>query len=161
MTKEETAMCLGLLSAGFPQVTVTRETASVYHEVLKDIDGQVALKAVKSLLATAEWFPPPAIIRKKVAEILGVLAPSATDALTEIIGQVKIAGRDHLPTFSHPAIKKVVDAIGWREVCMSSNQEALRAHIFRLYDDQKAKFDMLAQSEHGQLSGSSQHSLTS
>jgi hypothetical protein len=134
VNRQETAKILAVLTAGFPHINLSRESVEVYHEALKDLDYGAAQGAVREILLSAEFFPPPAVIRRKVAERAGVLAPSGGEAWSEVTTQARIEGLRGSPTFSHPAIRKVVDQLGWYDICMSTNTDTLRAHFLKAYE---------------------------
>lgn len=141
MNREQTASIVAVLCAAFPQVPVTRETIEVYHSVLGDLDGDATQAAVRELLLTVERFPPPATIRRKVAERAGVLAPAASEAWGEVLAQARERGARQRPTFSHPAIEKVAHDIGWWEICMSTSPDTVRAHFLRAYEVERTNAD--------------------
>ena len=39
-----------------------------------------------------------------------------------------------MPKFKDPLIQKAVDIMGWKELCLSENQVADRAHFMKIYD---------------------------
>lgn len=141
MNRQETAGLIAVLCAAFPQVTVSRETMRVYHEVLHDLDHEQTKQAVREILLTAEWFPPPAVIRRKVAERAGLLAPSPSDAWAEVMAQVRLHGTRGNPVFSHPAIDTTVKALGWWNICMSEMPDTIRAHFLKGYEAHRQAMD--------------------
>ena len=152
MDKRETAVILGILAAAFPYVTVSMETATVYHDALLDLPPDVALRTVRDLVKTEERFPSPAVIRRNVFASMGQLAPTASQALTEVVEQVTACGMRTQPSFSHGAVQRTVNAIGWYAVCMSTNPEAFRAHFMKLYELEQNQADLvLIRSERKEL----------
>lgn len=141
MKREETAGLIAVLSAAFPHVTVTKETMTVYHEALQDLDHLSAKEAVRDILLTAEWFPPPATIRRKVAERAGVLAPTPAEAWLEVMRQIEREGLRGSPVFSHPAIETVVKSLGWWNICMSDMPDTIRAHFLKSYETARTAMD--------------------
>lgn len=141
MNRTDTAQILAVLSAAFPHVGVSRETAEVYHDVLGDLDADACRAAVRELLMTAERWPAPATIRRRVAEHAGVLAPEPGAAWGEVTRQAAAVGLYGDPVFSHPAVQAAVRAIGWRQLCLSENQDTLRAHFFRAYEPERVQAD--------------------
>lgn len=93
---------------------------------------------VRATLASCagEQFPPTVgALRARALELTGArLAPEPDQAVAEIFSAVARVGYHTPPEWSHPAIGEAVEAFGgWLEVCCSSNPEALRAHLLRLY----------------------------
>lgn len=153
MNRIEIAKLLGVCSAAFPHVTVTKYTSEVYGELLGDLDFEVAMRAVRTILSTHEFFPSVAVIRKTSAELSGSLAPSSPIAWAEVIERVKASGHTDFGPFSHPTIDSAVKMIGWRDICLADNVASVRAHFMKTYDGLKVIHDRPA------LVGSSQRAL--
>lgn len=151
MERSDTAQVLAVLSAAFPHVLVSRETAEVYHEALHDLDAEAARAAVRELLLTADRWPAPATIRRKIAERAGVLAPTAGVAWGEVMGEARTVGLHGSPVWSHPAVAAAVASIGWRSICLSENPDTLRAHFLKGYEAERERCDTrtLVDSLHG------------
>jgi hypothetical protein len=81
MTPVEVSEVLAYASAAHPYITLSKETVAVYVDLLTDLDYEATKRAVRRLSASNERFPSPAIIRKEVARLAGVLPPDASDAL--------------------------------------------------------------------------------
>lgn len=134
MNRTEIAGLLALCAAAYPHVGITKETAIVYAEMLADIDVAVAKQAVERLIVTSQYFPTVAAIREQSASILSPSAPSLASAWDEVISQVRKVGHRSRPEWSHESIARAVSTLGWREICMSENQTAIRAHFFKVYE---------------------------
>jgi hypothetical protein len=86
----------------------------------------------------AEFLPRPATICRMVAARR--LAADGRGILTgeEAWVQVQAAIRDigYYGYLSHlnPTIRRAIDAVGWRELCVSENIAASRAHFLRIFD---------------------------
>lgn len=141
MTPTDTARLLAVLSAAFPHVAVTRETAEVYHETLGDLDADAARAAVRELLLVSDRWPAPATIRRRVAERAGLLAPPPGAAWGEVLAAARTIGWVSRPAFSHPAIERTVDALGWRNICLSEMPDTIRAHFLRAYEPEARAAD--------------------
>lgn len=153
VTRIEIAKLLGVCAAAFPHVSVTKYTSEVYGELLSDLDFQVAMRAVRTILSTHEFFPSVAMIRKTTAELSGALAPTSTSAWAEVIERVKSTGHTDFGPFSHPTIDATVKMIGWRDICLADNVASVRAHFIKTYDNLKVIHDRPA------LVGPSQRAL--
>lgn len=134
MNRTEVANLLAICAAAYPHVTVTKQTAVVYAEMLADIDLGVAQKALKRLIATSQYFPTVAAIREQCAALTNPFAPSLASAWGEVISQIRNVGHGKQPDWSHPSIAVAVSTIGWREICLSENQAVLRAHFWKVYE---------------------------
>jgi hypothetical protein len=141
MSKQDTAQVLAVLSAGFPHVTVTKETARVYHEVLVDLEPSDVMEAITRLLKTAEWFPPAALIRRTTMEVRGVLARSSHTAWGEVLQAVRDHGYLRFPSFGDPLLTEAVRLIGWRTICYSDKPEVVKSQFGKVYDELKEAHD--------------------
>ena len=141
MNREQTASLIAVLCAAFPHVPVTRETVEVYHAALTDLNYDACNAAIREMLLTVERFPPPATIRRKVAERAGVLAPAPGEAWGEVLTQARVVGARNRPVFTHPAITRVTDQIGWGDICMSTSPDTVRAHFLRAYEVERTASD--------------------
>ena len=125
---------------------------ALYADLLHDLEIVAVTAAVRDLLLSEDRTPSIARIRRKVAEQAGVLAPSAGQAWGEVTRCAAEYGRGAKVPWSHPAIAETVRAIGWYEICMSTNQETLRAQFTRIYEDAQQRFDRSVVTEPGRLS---------
>jgi hypothetical protein len=126
---------MAVLGAAFPAYPATAETVALYAELLADVPWTAGQAAVRDLLMTSERWPSPATIRKRAAELSGLGSPTATEAWAEVSKAAREAGRHTAVVWSHPAIQEAVKAIGWWEICSTTNPEALRAQFRRMYEE--------------------------
>jgi hypothetical protein len=106
----------------------------VWLEFLSDIPSEVGRAALAG--AAEEPFPPaPGALRQRALRLMRRdLAPDADQAVAEIMTAVSRVGYMGSPEWSHPAIANTVEAFGgWLSICESTNPEALRAHLMKLY----------------------------
>jgi hypothetical protein len=141
MNKIEAAKILSLCAVAYPQYPLTKETVSVYAELLSDLSVEQVEKAVKELLMTSDRWLSIASIRRKVAEQSGSLAPSKVEAWGEVQRQMQKYGTYGTPEFSHEAIAETVRNMGWRGLCMSENVETSRSQFWRAYEELVTRFD--------------------
>ena len=144
MNATETARLLAICAATFPQYPITKETVSVYAEMLADVPYDHAERGLRDLLMTTDRWPSIAAIRRKVAERMGTLAPEKALAWAEVRAQITAVGRQGSPNFSHPVIREAVRTFGWWELCMSENLETTRAQFWRVYDELQTNHDRQA-----------------
>jgi len=139
MTKQECAVLVGMIASAYPSWKPTQETVAVYVELLVDLDGNEAQSALRSLLMASEYPPSVATIRKKVLEQMDGLPLTKTEAWELVISMVRRYGIAQRPNFEDEIVSQVVHAIGYRELCMSTNTDTIRAQFFRLYEEQAQK----------------------
>jgi hypothetical protein len=131
MNKQEVAQILAVCSAAYPHVTVTKETALVYSDLLADVDFEVAQRAVRRVIASSQFFPSIAAIREACRDVLVGPSCDPARAWQEVIQRIREVGRAGTPKWSHPHIEAAVTIIGWNDLCGGDNVVALRAHFWR------------------------------
>lgn len=135
MTPVEVSELLAYISAAHPYVPLSKETVAVYADLLGDLDYEPSKRAVRRLVATHDRFPSPAVIRREVARLNGVLPPDASEALSEILARVARAPGEVPKPWSHPIVEEVVQSLGGMSRFRYSEQpDTLRAHFLRVYD---------------------------
>lgn len=107
-TKTEVAAIINALITGLPSPVQTQERVELYIAHLQDIPANDLMGAVNSLLATEEFFPSIAKIRK-------LCVPSdedlnATEAWEKVVPWIECSGRRH-PDLGE-AIERTVRAVG-------------------------------------------------
>lgn len=127
-------MVLAYLASAYPSASVSKETATVYFDVLKDLPFEACRDEARRLVRSSQWFPSAAVIRRGVCEQAGLLSKSPDRAWNEITGAVKEIGIYGKAEWSDAIVAEAVRTIGWREICMSENQGVLRAHFFKVYE---------------------------
>lgn len=114
--------------------------AITWHSVLADVTFDEAHAVVVDVARTGAQFPPtPGTIAKTVLDgrdrAAGRMVPDADEAWAEVQHAVATVGfYAGPPAWSHPAVEGCVAAITWRELCLSTNADTLRAHFLRMYD---------------------------
>lgn len=139
MTTDDAVRLLEILAAAYPSATLSEATIAVYVRLLLDLPQEKALAGVTALIAQERYLPSIAQIREAVADIADALPDSET-AWREVSSQVRSCGTWHKPVFSHPLVARVVQAIGWYDLCLSTHPETDRAHFLRLYGDAKIRW---------------------
>ena len=147
MNKHETASMLAYLSAAYPNVAVTKDTARVFHEVLGELDYQRVMEGCREIVRESAFFPSAAEVLKSVARTQGVLSPPATAAWNDVMTQVSRLGMQGVPEFAHATTAAVVQSLGWRNICMSMNQEVLRSNFLKMYEELAKHIDRKRLSE--------------
>jgi hypothetical protein len=136
MNKQETAAVLRVLRAFWQDVKVTDDLLMGWTWAFEDVSYPVAEDAAKRWIKTQKWFPKPA----ELLEIIGVqsvapnLIPEA--AWAEVLKEARRVGGNRLPLyqggkiippptreFSHPAIEQAVEAVGWKAICLTPEEE--------------------------------------
>jgi hypothetical protein len=128
-----------MIASAYPQWKPSQETVAVYVELLADLEANEAQNALRSLLMASEYPPSVSAIRRKVLEQQDGLPLTKTEAWELIMNLVRRYGTYDRPAIEDKLTAQVVHAIGWREICTSTNTDTIRAQFFRLYDEQSLK----------------------
>jgi hypothetical protein len=136
MTLEQAKKLVLLALLAFPNMQDKAFSASgvamLWQKLLNDIPYEVAEKAVSKVLMTSKFFPTVAEIREAVESLKEKQSalPSAEDAWEEVSRKLDIY---KTPTWSHPAIARVVKLIGFSNLCHSENIAIERGQFFKIY----------------------------
>ena len=130
MTQADTVELFGLLAAAYPKEPITEAQVALYAALLESYPVDQVREAVLRHIQQSPWFP-------RISEILDqITAPDQRDpdqAWAEVQQQIRTVGYYRQPTWSQPAIAQAVEALGWTNLCRSTNPEADRAHFLRFY----------------------------
>lgn len=135
MQKQECAVLVGMIASAYPSWKPTQETVAVYVELLVDLDGKEAQSALRSLLMASEFPPSVAAIRKKVLESRDGAPLLKAEAWELVMNMVRRYGTYERPAIEDYVTRQVVQSLGWRELCTTTNTDTIRAQFFRLYDE--------------------------
>jgi hypothetical protein len=107
----------------------------VWFRLLGDLDQSTVVAAVDALACDGrEFAPQPGQVRRRAVALSQPAGlPDVDEAWAEVVAKVATVGRYRVPSWSHPAIRAAVDALGWGQVCSSSDLMADRAHFIRFY----------------------------
>ncbi len=138
MTRQEVAKLVAVLLAAYPAARSSTGTSEIYERMLADLEYPLANAAVERLLATCKFMPSVAEIREcALALAVGEQKPGgeAWGAVLELVGRYgsyREPGVDF--QVDDPVLRKCISSLGWREICLSENQQADRARFIELYD---------------------------
>ena len=142
MTKGEVAKLLVVLAASYPKFEVDDLKVQVWHEMLGDLDYDVANIAIKKIIMLNTFPPAIGFVRNAASEIASPMGLTAADAFGEVIRAIRDYGyyreKEAMASMS-PITAQVVRYLGWREICLSEEPEILRAHFLKMYDQVAAR----------------------
>jgi len=136
MNKRETAEVCGYVGAAYPNWQAKKETMQLWHEFLGDLKHDDVLTAVKSWILNEDYAPTIAGIRRLCAEQSGALPISASEAwgeLTSVIREYGLYGEK--PSWSNEQLAETVKAIGYWNLCSSTNLDTIRAQFTKAYNE--------------------------
>lgn len=124
------------LFAAYPNTAPTKGTFAVYLEVLQEVPIDELNAVVMQCVREGGGFPPSAgqvyeRWRNMRSPVKPDLAQQGWESVTKAIAGVGMWGT---PAFKDPIVKRVVDAFGWLNLCMSDNQMADRAQFVKFYE---------------------------
>jgi len=123
---------LSVLAMQFPEKVFD---AGIMWDFLKDLTDEQYGSAIKEIVASSENINKAtniiAVIRSKA---ICRATLTAGEAWGEVMRQVSKVGSYNIPKFSSVVIQKCVDAIGWRNICLSEMPAVERAHFLKIYD---------------------------
>src|SRR3990167_5271256 len=105
-----------ILGRQFPEKTID---ASILWTFLQDLTGEQYISAIKEIVSSTDQI-------NKATNIIAVIRSKAIcgnqklagEAWAEVLKQVSRIGSYGQPKFSSEAIRKSVEAIGWRNICL-------------------------------------------
>lgn len=148
ITKADVVGIFKLLATLFPQSAKNYEgadalTRDAWYELVRDLPRELVAEAIKSYAASHVFAPSIAEIR---AEALKAVNPALSIGADEAWGLVHKAisrfgysrQRDALDSMP-PPVARCVERFGWREICLSEEQDVVRGQFRRAFETQLAR----------------------
>ena len=138
----EVIKVLAVLTAAYPNAKIipgdseTPGTMDVYAMMLSDLPATDLLAAVKYCLDThPDFMPSIATLRQAAEKLHPNQTVSGADAWGVVLQAISEIGVYRTPHFEDPAIARAVEAFGWRNICLSDEQDfAIRAQFIKAYE---------------------------
>jgi hypothetical protein len=131
----EAAKLVAMLSAAYRDAPISEQTSEVYEAMLADLDFAAGQQAVQRLICSSKWLPTVAEIRAAAADVKHGPVRAGGEAWGDLVEAIRRVGSYRpAPTFADPLVTECVKAMGWRELCLGSNDAADRAKFVALYD---------------------------
>lgn len=135
MTRADAAEIVAMLTAAFPDARWSDATCQLYEQAILDLDVQVARAATLRLIATSRFRPTVAELRDAAADVAVGERRRGADAWGDVVQAIRRFGSYRTPVFDDPITARVVEALGWRNLCLSESPEASdRARFIELYE---------------------------
>jgi hypothetical protein len=105
-------------------------------DMLQDMPPEKFRKGVKIMCLKHKELYPGTNIVAYIREygLVDQNRMNSAEAWGEVLRQVSSTGSYGVPVFSDDIVKRAVECVGWREICMSENIGVERAHFMRAYD---------------------------
>lgn len=139
VTKKEFAIIAAAMKTYYPRENLipNNEAMELWYKQLEDIPYKVAEACLNEWVATNRWSPSIADLREAASRILKGEAPDWGEGWKRVQraisnfgyyrAQEAVASLDDLT-------RAVVDRMGFRNLCLSENQEADRANFRMIYE---------------------------
>ena len=116
---------------------LNEKSLMLWKGLLRDLTDEELLKGIERFCrAHKEIYPNTnivAYIREYALEDLN--QPTAGEAWDMVLKEMcRCGGRYGEPKFENEVIKKSVDALGWLEICNSTNADVIRSNFYKAYD---------------------------
>ena len=145
MTQQEVRNLIAFIIHAWPTVPFRNDDPvpliQSWHLILGDVDYRAAQAVLVDVARQGSEFPPaPGVLARTVLDAVdrasGRMAPDVDEAWAIVQDAIHRKGLTHGPpmVWPHPAIETAVYAIGWRELCTSTNVDTLRAHFRQFYE---------------------------
>lgn len=154
MKPSEAAAIVTMLSTAFPDgwrfldPDQQEATRKLWREMLADLDYLVADAALRRLIATCEKMPAIARFRATCSAYTEGRREHGGEAWGQVLKLIGRYGMNRTPVgglpfpgepseyfiVRDPVLFRVIDAMGWRELCQSEMQAADRARVIELYE---------------------------
>jgi len=143
MTSNEVSVLLGILRTAYPRFYMDmtkaeiKNTVDLWADYLSDVDLETAKTVIQSLIAKCKFPPTIAELREQVSNIKYASIDDVGMAWGEVTSAIKKFGlysqEEALASMSE-ITRQIVKRLGFRELCLSDNTMADRAHFFRIYN---------------------------
>ena len=135
MQRGEAAKLVAMLSAAYRDAPISEATAEVYEAMLADLDFAAGQQAVQRLICSSKWLPTVAEIRAAAADVRHGPVRAGGEAWGDVVEAIRRVGSYRpAPTFADPMVNDCVKFMGWRDLCLGTNEAADRAKFVSLYD---------------------------
>lgn len=131
------------LVAHYPRTDIQPATIKAYVGSLSDLPLIVVLPAIERCAKTIRFFPSVAEIREEIGAVANNAELIAETAWVEVERQIRICGATKTqtfygnqfhespdPVFSTDLIGRVVESIGWRNLCLEPQSKMRLDFIF-------------------------------
>ena len=134
-TQIDVLKVLKLLGEAYPTFQLSRTSIEVYVGLLTDLPAALLEQAALEHISRSAFFPTIAELRGAAFDLLEAAHPSisAHEAWLVVQDEIQRTGHAGQPEFTDPLLIRAVDALGWRQLCLSDNPIADRAHFVQVY----------------------------
>ena len=138
MDKNEFSLIAAAMRTYFPRYNMlpNAEAMELWYQELQDLPYELLSACLRKWVATEKWPPSIAELRAMSADMVRGPAPDWGDGWGEVRSAIQRFGyvreKEALASLS-PAARSAAERIGWQDICLSENPEALRAQFRQIY----------------------------
>ena len=150
MTLKEVIALMGILYEAYPRFYPDKSkvaimaTAKLWTGFLEDVSAETAVLALQRLIATCKFPPTIAEMRESLSLVKDEPVPDSGEAWGEVNAAIREYGfyrpEEAFASMREP-VRMAAQRMGWRELCMSENDMADRAHFLRIYENIKTRME--------------------
>lgn len=140
MKRAEIIKLIGICSINYrnwPEEGKEEATITLWSKMLEDTEYFIAEAAVEKFLAESVYPPTIADIRARIGDLTVFREKTPIEAWNDVKTAIRKYGwyrEADAMQFLGGVTRKVVEAIGFRTLCLSENEMADRAHFLRVYE---------------------------
>lgn len=140
MEKKEVIKLIGVLSANyrnFPEANKEQMTIELWNNMLEDVPYELGEVAIKKYISESVYPPTIADVRQRVADISKPRVTSSIEAwgnVTKVIRKYGSYNEAKALAELDDLTRKTVEYFGYRDLCISENGMADRAHFLKTYE---------------------------
>lgn len=145
MNRKEIVQAMAIVKAAYPSFYKTaddiKSAVSLWEMMFADDDNSLVLASVKSHITTNKFPPTIADIREKMVDVTTVQV-LGEEAWGKVERAIRLYGYNRMEEaleWLGPELGQFTRRFGWRDLCMSENQMADRAHFMKLWDTRSKK----------------------
>ncbi len=136
--------CIQVLENSYDRFNITTDKTKLmlWYEMLGDRSEIEFMLGVKKYISSNEFPPTIAGINKSIADITTSNAPDGMEAWNELQMAIRRFGmyreQEALESLSNRT-RNVVKALGFKNLCISENQMADRAHFLKMFESMSSR----------------------
>lgn len=144
---EEIQQVFRLLNVNYPNYAksllpgVLKEQLELWQKLLADLPCEILKASALQHMASSQWFPTVSELRNGAGAIAAPAARVAIEAWGDVVTEMASPrsyryadGFHEFPKFTDPLVQKIVDSMGWGNLCGSDDTTADRARFLQAYE---------------------------
>lgn len=133
-------LTLKRLFASYPNTQITDASVAAYLDMLQVIPaGEVEAAVQQAMIESPQFLPPAPAIVAQWRKLTTPEAPTAGEAWGSVEKALRHVGSWGKPKFNDPTTARVVEMMGWLNLCQSENLDTIRAQFRDMYNQLSAR----------------------